>query len=373
MRPEPERPVKSIPNRSTRSVLQVCSVLLVTAIMVGGLAVANFLFAGKPLSTHPVGTHASPTATTPQTGITATLTPTPASTAVSPLIFGTNLGLFNSSDQFLTSSATRALMQQMHVRIIRMPVRSSLPNAVEIQAAQAIKSIGAAALVALHGMRDPNVVADDIAIVNDMNQVFGNSVVYYEFGNEDDYNGIDITHYTSGWNSVVPQLKHLALNGHFIGPVSYQYDRTNLTTFLQGANPRPDEISWHEYTCSLKDIASDCLAHIDNWTTHITDARDAMQTTLGTVLPIMITEWNYAPDQSIQNNGLPIDDGKYNNAAFMSAWTTKALQTLATNHVFASMQYTVTNTAIPMISYSNTLTAQGATFQSLYQQLVKNG
>src|SRR2546422_10638217 len=48
------------------------------------------------------------------------------SSPVSPLLFGTNMGLFNSNDQLLHSANTRALLQKMHVRIIRTPVRSSL-------------------------------------------------------------------------------------------------------------------------------------------------------------------------------------------------------------------------------------------------------
>src|SRR5579859_1861252 len=69
--------------------------------------------------------------------------------SVSPLIFGTNLSLFDSSDQVLNSAVTRRQLQLMHVRIIRMPVRPNLSNSTEIQAAQAIKSIGAYALVVL--------------------------------------------------------------------------------------------------------------------------------------------------------------------------------------------------------------------------------
>ena len=42
----------------------------------------------------------------------------------------------------------------------------------------------------------------------------------------------------------------------------------------------------------------------------------------------------------------------------------------AANKVFASMQYSVTNTALPLITYNNTLTMQGITFQSLYQRMV---
>jgi len=207
-------------------------------------------------------------------------------------------------------------------------------------------------------------------MIQSSNSVFGNRLVYYEFGNEDDYNGLPIERYTQGWNTLIPQFKRLAHNGKFIGPVSYQYDHGNLTTFLQGAKPRPDAISWHEYTCSYKDQAADCMAHLSRWAVHISDARAVMQTTLGTTLPIMITEWNYAADQSTQSNGQPFADAKYDNASFMTAWTSEALHILAANGVLASMQYSVTNTALSLITYNNTLTAQGTAFQSLYQAMV---
>lgn len=309
----------------------------------------------------------SPSTAAPSQNRPASRTPT---AQVSPLLFGTNLGLFTGNDQVITSTSTRDLMQQIHIRIVRIPLRADLPNAIEVQAEQAVKSIGAIPLVTLNGLRNAHVLADDTRMIRDSNAVFGNNLVYYEFGNEDDWNGVTITRYTQGWNTLIPQFKRLALNGKFIGPVSYQYNRDNLTTFLQGANPRPDAISWHEYTCSYKDPVALCLSQIDGWTTDITDARAVMQATLGTTLPIMITEWNYAADQSTQWNGLPISDGKHNNVSFIRAWTAKALSTLAANQVFASMQYSVTNTALPLITSDNTLTIQGMMFQSLYQTMV---
>lgn len=297
--------------------------------------------------------------------------PTPVSKQPpSPLLFGTNLGLFNSDDQFLTSDVTRQLVQQMHVQIVRIPVRHNLSLSLTIQAAQDTKNIGAIPLIVLAGMRNAEPLQTDTQVVEAMNNIFGKSVVYYEFGNEDDWNGLPIDRYTAGWNQIIPQLKKLALNGKFVGPVSYQYSHDNLTTFLQGANPRPDAISWHEYTCSWKDPAARCLASIDKWSIHISDARAVMHSTIGTTLPIMITEWNYAADQSVQRNGQPYPDNKYDNAAFMAQWTTKALQTLAANGVFASMQYTVTNTALPMITYQNQMTVQGQTFQALYSKII---
>ncbi len=286
--------------------------------------------------------------------------------SVSPLLFGTNLSLYDSNDQVLQSITTRNVLEQLHFRIIRMPVRSNLSNETEIQAAQAIKSVGAYALVVLRGAVDNNVLADDISVIHAMNGIFGNTTVYYEYGNEEDLLGVDVNRYIASWNTVVPQLKRLALHGQFIGPVNFQYDRNYLITFLQQANPRPDQVSWHEYTCDDSWSTDICLSHIDHWTVHISDARSAMQAAIGTALPIMITEWNYAP------NAQP-NDGKINNDSFMSAWTTKAVQTLAANRIFASMQYACTNSVYALVRSDGTPTVQGLTMQSLYSHLILDG
>lgn len=343
----------------------VISVVLVVAL----LSTSLWLLLGHSSeNTTTTKTHEGATKTTVKTAVPQK---TPQAIPVSPLLFGTNLGLFDNKDQVINSTATQSLLQQIHTQIVRMPVRHSLSNATEIQAAQDIKNIGAIPLVVLHGASTPTALADDSIIVQDMNTIFGKSIVYYEYGNEEDYfDGIDATTYTNGWNATVPQLKKLALNGNFIGPVNYQYTRSYLTTFLQNAKPRPDEISWHEYTCSKKDPSDMCLANIDHWTTHIANARDAMQTTIGTVLPIMITEWNYAPDLQVENTGQVLSDGKHENTTFMTAWTTKALQTLAANRIFASMQYSCTNTPIPLIDSNNAITPQGNIFKNIYQQMI---
>src|SRR5207302_9710949 len=122
--------------------------------------------------------------------------------SVSPLLFGTNLSLNNSNDQVLQSAATRTALANLHFRIIRMPVRPTLSNDVEIQAAQAIKSIGAYVLVSLRGAVDANVLADDTRIINDMNSVYGQTVVFYEYGNEEDLLGVNVANYTASWNTI---------------------------------------------------------------------------------------------------------------------------------------------------------------------------
>ncbi len=304
--------------------------------------------------------------TTPQTLSTPTATQGMPVDGPSPLLFGTNLGLFNANDQILRSAPTRNLLQQMHPGIIRMPIRSKLSEAVTIHTAQIIKDLGAIPLVVLHSVNGPHVLDDDIRVIKDMNTIFGKSIVYYEFGNEDDWTGINAATYTQAWNRLIPQLKQAALHGQFVGPVNYQYNGDFLSAFLQQANPHPDQVSWHEYTCSYKWPDADCIANIDNWTTHIQDSRYRMTAILGAPLPIMITEWNYAPDAAY-------NDGKNNDRTFMTTWTNKALQTLADSHVFAAMQYTCTNTAMSLIDNDNKPTLQGTIFQHLYLKMILNG
>src|SRR5260370_28693077 len=90
----------------------------------------------------------------------------------------------------------------------------------------------------MNGLGNAHVLAGDTRMIRDSNAVLGNNLVCYEFGNEHDWNGVTITRYTQGWNTLIPQFKRLALNGKFIGPVSYQYNRDNLTTFLDRKSTR---------------------------------------------------------------------------------------------------------------------------------------
>jgi hypothetical protein len=282
---------------------------------------------------------------------------------VSPLIFGTNLALFNSKDQVLTSQATRACLQRMHISIIRLPIRSGLDSTTIQTAVQTVKQLGAVPLVVLHGAMDRNALQDDIAIINTVNGIFGNSTVYYEYGNNEDILQVSAKMYTDSWNANVGVLKRLAPNGSFIGPVTYEYRADYLRYFLQHAQPRPDAVSWHAYACSRTWSNNRCLASLSDWAKHVQEGRALIKSTLHTTLPIMITEWNYAPD-TVQN------DGKNNDSAFMTTWTTRALQTLAASGVFAAIQYAATNTNINLIDATNTLTAQGTVMQKQYETLV---
>lgn len=293
---------------------------------------------------------------------------TPAVPAIlkdsSPYLLGTNLGLFDDHDQAVTSSATQNQLRQMHVSLIRIPTRHNNSESLNRAALQAIKAIGATPLIIVRGGQDPDVgavLADDKRMVQAANDIFPGQTVWYEFGNEDDLNGVKMSDYIARWQQVVPQLKAMAPNSKWIGPVSYQYSHANLSQFLTSIHP--DAVSWHEYTCSLKWEAYQCLANLDHWNQHIQDARGVMNATVHAQLPIFISEWNYCPDQTIQSNGKPLPDGKWDNDAFLISWTQKALQILASNHVYGAAQYSATNTALPLVDSAGNITTQGTVFR----------
>jgi hypothetical protein len=271
-------------------------------------------------------------------------------TAVSPLLFGANI------DRQIAGNPSA--VARLHVQTIRMGDGPHFASNL-----RAVKQMGLAPLVIIHGCGvDPSQrLTVDTNMVKTAQQAFGgaNARVYYELGNENDLQcGLSASAYTNMWNALIPSLKHLAPNSWFGGPVNFQKNPPYVAYFVHNATPKPDFVSWHEYTCGSGSPDSNCLQHIDNWTTHITDTNNAITTNGDPVPPIMITEWNYAPDSGVMN------DNKHNDPVFMSRWTTKALQTLAANHVFASYHFNVSN-ATPLIGG-----VQGQTFQALYEQMI---
>lgn len=296
-------------------------------------------------------------------------------TTISPLLFGTNIAQFHDWDEaVLKSQKTRQMLKDIGVRVIRMPTRDTLKPESEIAAANAVKAIGAVPLVIVSGpeYKGSDILDSDMTILSRYTKVFGNEPVYFEFGNESDLNGINMDQYVATWNAVVPTLKMSFPTAKFIGPDNFQFSRRFLKNFLQKAKPRPDGISWHEYACSVNWSAQFCLDNINNWPVHFAQARAVMQEAIKTELPIWITEWNYAPDQAFLG-GVPIKDGKWNNPAFMQAWTTKAMDALVAGRIYAAMQYYSTNAAMPLISSDGKLETEGKIFQQNYQRIMVKG
>src|SRR5260370_16827270 len=287
-----------------------------------------------PKSGHANKSHTSATST--RTSQTA-----PPDTPVSPFIFGSNLPRLDGHNQVVLTAPSRAVVQQLHLHMLRIPPSSERSPVPIVHAATIIKGLGVMPLVVLDGPMDPTALQDDTKIIKIMNVVFGQDTVYYEYDNEADLGGSPGNSYTISWNSVIPALKQLAPQGKFIGPVNYQYNQQYLSAFLQQAQPEPDGVSWHEYSCNAAWSQALCLANISLWTTHISNARSTMTALIGKDLPILITEWNYAANAAS-------NDGKSNDSNFMTAWTTRAMQTLVANLLFAAIQYSSVHPPPPL-------------------------
>ena len=297
--------------------------------------------------------------------------PSSAASTVSPLIFGTNLALYDASDQFLTSAATRQQMKNIHISLVRMPIRSAgsadcsgSPTTWEVQAAQDIHDLGMIPMVILKFTQTDPAGAGK-CVIEKMNSIFGSDVVYYEFGNERN-DVIDAAGYTNSWNSVIAQLKQVALNGKFIGPVPSWPDTSYISYFVKNANPAPDYVSYHQYACSSSNTTSECLSKIPTYTTHLNEIKTAIAATGKPVPPIMLTEWNYDP--------VPPNPDPRVTASFEQQYTQAMFNELANAGFFAVTHYVVTGSGVyQLIDSSGNLTTQGQVFGQMYDSLIGSG
>ncbi|HEX9038476.1 MAG TPA: hypothetical protein VF808_15950 [Ktedonobacterales bacterium] len=277
--------------------------------------------------------------------------------ALAPMTLGTNLALYDTNDQVVNDAGAQRALLRMGVPIVRMPFRAFLPDAFELRALWVIRSLGAIPLVIVHGPADAQALADDRHAIELVQQVFGRSEVYVEFGNEPDLAGYSASAYTASWNQVVPALKAMAPTYKFAGPVTFQADPAYVAYFDQYAVPRPDVNTWHEYVCYPYSADAYCLQHLANWGAHIQATNTAVAAAIGAPLPVMITEWNLDATH----------DARYANSAFMEQWVAAAAHELATDRTFglvAAMQYCASNNSdLSLIGATGAATPEGQVFQ----------
>ncbi|MBO0791822.1 MAG: hypothetical protein J2P36_12865 [Ktedonobacteraceae bacterium] len=289
--------------------------------------------------------------------------PTKSPAAVSPFLFGTNIDLLNSKNPALTSPEVKHSLENLHLHVVRIPVRANASDAAVKEAVDyVVNDLEALPLLNLRGLSGPDALKNQARIVKAAKQIAGNKEVDYEYGNEDDLSGLSAEQYAATWNQLVPALKQLEPQARVIGPATYHYNGDFLGTFLQQAHPLPDAVSWHEYTCDDSASKDQCLQHINDWKQHADAARQVMKNTMGKPLPIMITEWNYAPNASPQ-------DSKSSDDNFVSNWTNRALMGMVQAGIYASMQFSATDSAMALVNDDGTLTTQGETLQQVYEDL----
>ena len=125
----------------------------------------------------------------------------------------------------------------------------------------------------------------------------------WEYGNE--YG--DMPTYLKRWNQDVPYLRARHPQAKFIGPVLANPYPDQMQAFLDGVKASrvlPDAISYHDYPCykapdytDTAENAAACDARIKaNYGASIVKVKAMIRATLGTDLPLGITEWNVSPN-----------------------------------------------------------------------------
>ncbi len=309
------------------------------------------------------------------------LKPSKAAPAANPLIWGTNLAMDSSSDQFLSNSGAAPALQGLHAQLVRMPIRSQLTTSDYTNALNKIKQIGATPLLIVHGANyssDP--YPPDSALLQLAKSIFPTQTVYVDFGNEEDLAGTSVSTYVSGtygWNKEIPRFKQITgSNFKYGGPVNFQYNESYIKTFVSTANPLPDYIVWHMYAGSCghntgtgtPDSQSKLLSSVDNWAAHLQQMGGDMTSIGHKGMPIIIDEWNYASDLGVSGSNSPCWS---NDQAFINQFFTKTFSTWVN-----AQQYGLIGAAEyeafmgkdeSMIVSGNSVTYQGAIFKSQYE------
>src|ERR1700730_11562569 len=247
----------------------------------------------------------------------------------------------------------------LHVSSVRFAHND--PNLVSD--ARAVHAAGLQPIVIMTGcsVSDPTVrLTANKTLLKQMHQVFGAASIWWELGNENDLQcGLSATQYTTMWNRGISALRLMFPQDRFGGPVNFQANPTYIAYFVRHATPKPDFISWHEYTCASTHRANNCIRNVATWTTHVRTTRQDIAAVGLRAPPIYITEYNYAPD------GRVCADAMHNDPTFITQWTTTALRTLAGNNVAESYQFDTAN-CLPLETPSGSLTPQGRVFATFW-------
>jgi hypothetical protein len=221
--------------------------------------------------------------------------PTPIEAPPERRVRSINEPAFTVPDTFTSSQALRDALRGYGVPYLRLPSRASFSEAQYRELLGAVRDAGARPHVIVPGNCVPNVAAAD-AYLTLVEEIFPTGSYPVEYGNENDAQcGLSASAYVAGWNRDVPQLEGDHPRALFIGPVLSHYDGPYISTFLAGADPEPDGVSWHDYGCDSLDSNQHCMDTITTtWPAHVSDYESRAQAE-GYRPPVWITEWNLDP------------------------------------------------------------------------------
>ena len=256
---------------------------------------------------------------------------------VSSYLFGTNDPTFDHvlptdpNYRLNQVQSMRSALKQAGITLIRTPLAHNGGQEIEQRLAQ-IQQIGAACLGILS--------MTDLALDRKIVDTAGTRCQMYEFGNEPDNSGsndaMSPDQYASQWNAIIPALRQdlqqKKIQAMFIGPVVASPNTGYIRTFLQNVpNALPDAVSFHMYPCTDVDQQTCLTQNVNEYAPSAQRVRATVRQVLNRDLPLGVTEWN----DNWRNQAKPEES----DPAFMTAFTTKSLQSLAQGQVAFANQY----------------------------------
>jgi hypothetical protein len=277
----------------------------------------------------------------------------------------------NGGGQVTSDATTQATLRAWGTPIVRVGVNDQLSDSGELANLQAIKNIGAVPMFIVHGAADPNVATDDPHLAGLVHQIFGDTLVYIEFGNEEDCacgglsQAIPVATYTSTWNSVIggPNgLKATYPTYKFVGPVAAYTDTSYIAAFVANANPTPDVVSWHDYSCGSSDSNATCL-DFPHWARDADAVHGAELAATGRAWPYIISEWNLDP----------FGETRYSDAGFMAQYVAGALNEFTSlvtggDGLLYAIEFAATG-SFHLINSNDTLSPEGQAWQETVVQV----
>ncbi len=256
---------------------------------------------------------------------------------VSSYLFGTNDPTFDHvmptdpNYDLNQVQSMRSALKQAGITLIRTPLAHNGGQEIEQRLAQ-IQQIGAACL----GILSTTDLALDLKVVD----TAGTRCQMYEFGNEPDNSSSNDAmspgQYASQWNAIIPALRQdlqqKKIQAMFIGPVVASPNTGYIRTFLQNVpNALPDAVSFHMYPCTNVDQQTCLTQNVNEYAPSAQRVRATVRQVLNRDLPLGVTEWN----DNWRNQAKPEES----DPAFMTAFTTKSLQSLAQGQIAFANQY----------------------------------
>jgi hypothetical protein len=262
----------------------------------------------------------------------------------SSYVFGTNDGIEYASPNVDNLPSVQSYLKQGGLTLMRTWAYSDYSDASIERRMATIENSGMRCMMMLG-------TTSSLSWMKHVVSMLGSRCNIYEFGNEPDQspNHTNIAQLTQRWIADIPRLRAINPHAVFGGPAvswsgaadgsqgSYPTDMAYFLAKTAAAHVRADFISYHDYPCFKATSPAQCISmtpHDFRW--NYKSVISSEEQYYGGTVPTGVSEYNFDP-----GSGNLYSWG--GNNAFMSQWTTVALDSLVRIGAAFANQFTSLN------------------------------